>query len=371
MISYLLPTRNRPGTLRATLETIGRLEPDAHEAVGGAQVVVVDNASEPSVVVPETLANGFPVELVRRETNEGASARNAGAKAARGEWVIMLDDDSYPLDAGHVALIAAAPDGVVAIGAEIDLPDGSREVGGLPEVIVGCGAAIRREAFLEVGGYDPDFDFYGEEYDLCARLLLAGWRVVHHRRFRVLHEKVAAGRNHDLILCNLVRNNGWVAQRYAPPDRRNDELCEVIARYGRIAQREGAEAGYLKGLGELFAAMDRQVRREMSPALFDRFTGLAHARAALARAPELVDTRQVALVEVDKNAWAVRRALVELDIEILTNESRADAIVVGTLSPGPILDALDRHRGADKPVVAPWTPLEKAWTEYTTVELLQ
>ena len=143
MISYLLPTRNRPGTLRVTLDALGRLPAADHEPAGGGQVVVVDNASEPAVTVPEKLANGLAVVLVRLEENLGASARNAGARAARGEWVVMLDDDSHPLDTGHVTVLTQAPSDVVAVGAEIRLPGGLREVGGLPEVIVGCGAAVR------------------------------------------------------------------------------------------------------------------------------------------------------------------------------------------------------------------------------------
>ncbi len=52
MISYLLPTRNRPSTLRATLAAIGGLPDEAHESVGGAEVIVVDNASQPPVALP-------------------------------------------------------------------------------------------------------------------------------------------------------------------------------------------------------------------------------------------------------------------------------------------------------------------------------
>ena len=45
--------------------------------------------------------------------------------------------------------------------------------------------------------------------------------------FRVLHRKVTANRDMNVILSRLVRNNGWVAQRYAPEVRRKEELREV------------------------------------------------------------------------------------------------------------------------------------------------
>ncbi len=145
MISYLLPTRNRPGILRETLEALGRLP--RHDA----EVIVVDNFSESATEAPAVLDNGFEVRMLRLPLNAGAAARNAGAEAARGDWLVMLDDDSHPLDDGHIDVIAEAPPDVAAIGAEIHLPRGSettREAGGLPEVFVGCGAAVRRETYL-------------------------------------------------------------------------------------------------------------------------------------------------------------------------------------------------------------------------------
>ena len=41
----------------------------------------------------------------------------------------------------------------------------------------GAALAVRREAFHEVGGFDPSFEMHMEEIDLCWRLWRAGWRV--------------------------------------------------------------------------------------------------------------------------------------------------------------------------------------------------
>ncbi|MHC4447681.1 MAG: glycosyltransferase family 2 protein, partial [Planctomycetota bacterium] len=340
MISYLLPTRNRPSALRATLAAIGGLPRAAHESVGGAEVIVVDNASRPPVALPARLDNGAAVRVIRQAQNAGAAARNTGAAAAAGDWLIMLDDDSHPLDVGHLDLIAESPQDVAAIGADIRLPDGRREAGGLPEVFVGCGAAVRRDAFLDVDGYDPGFGFYGEEYDLCAKLIRAGWRIVHDLRFGVRHRKVTAGRDRNRILQCLVRNNGWVMQRYAPLARRQDEIGEILVRYANIAVRESAGEGYARGVGELLATCAQQPSREMADALFDRFTGLAHARAGLGACDELGPGVRVALVDEGKNAHVVRAALGELGVELVEGEGSADVLVIGTLSPGPMLDAL-------------------------------
>lgn len=354
-ISYLLPTRNRPLALWQTLAALGTLPCDDHEAVGG-EVIVVDNASHPPVELPDELDNGLPLRCVRLDTNRGAAARNHGAAVARGEWLVMLDDDSYPLDAGHLRVLEEAADDVAAIGAEIFLPDGTHEAGGLPEVIVGCGAAIRTAMFLDVGGYDADFHYYAEEYDLCAKLLLAGARVRHDRRFRVRHGKVPDRRDMNVILRNLVRNNGWVMQRYAPAHRREQAMCDVIARYGEIAIKESAAWGFAQGMTELKCTRNEQPSRPMSEALFERFTGLTHVRAGLADCPELAGRVRVAIVDEGKHAEIIRQALRETGARFAADESRADVLVIGTLSPGPVLDALHGRQHSDKPVVAPWTP---------------
>jgi len=355
LISYLLPTHNRPRTLWQTLAAIGALPRDAHD---GAEVIVVDNASRPAVKLPPQLDNGLPLRCVRLDKNHGAAARNHGAAAAHGEWLVMLDDDSYPLDTGHLQVLAEAPANVAAIGAEIFLPDGTREAGGLPEVIVGCGAAIRREAFLDAGGYDPEFHYYAEEYDLCAKLLLAGLCVRHDLRFRVRHGKVTDRRDMNVIIRNLVRNNGWVMQRYAPRHRREQALCEVIARYGAIAMKENAAWGYAQGMCELKRSQDDQPSRPMSEALFDRFTGLAHARVELSTRPELGGRGRgrVAIVGEGKHADAVRLALREVGTRFAADTLAADVLVIGTLSPGPMLDARDKQLVDPRPVIMPWRP---------------
>ncbi|MFG0285514.1 MAG: glycosyltransferase family 2 protein [Phycisphaerales bacterium JB039] len=359
MIGIVIPTRNRPERLRQTLERLGRLP--AAEMGPGACVVVVDNDSSAPIETPARLDNRLRVRLQRLPANLGAAARNVGARIAGDvEWLVMLDDDSAPLDAGFVRRLHSAPPEVAALAADITLPDGRREVGGLPEVFVGCGAAIRRRAFLAVGGYDGSFGYYVEEYDLCARLLLDGWRVRYEPWFRVRHERERRERDMDRILRALVRNNGWVIQRYAPEPERRAELRTMRARYRQIARKERALAGYGRGLVELRASIGGQQRRPMPEALWARFTGLAAARAALGEAQERAggSIRTAALVDEGKQSHLIRRILAEMGIEEVDPQAAPDALVIGTLSPGPMLDACARRMAAPGDsgpvVIAPW-----------------
>ncbi len=355
MIGYVIPTRDRADQLQRTLEAIDRL--GNHLSVGGAEVIVVDNASAQPVNLPESLPRGTRVRVVRLDENRGAAARNIGAEHAdeRVNWLVMLDDDSAPLDAGLELAIRRAPGNAAAISGDIFLgesPDSisRREDGGLPEVFVGCGVAIRREAFGRVGGYDERFGFYAEEYDLSAKLLLAGQSVVFCPIFRVLHRKVASGRDMNLIVQRLVRNNAWVCQRYAPSHAIEAEQARIDGRCRWIAEREDAMAGYEAGCAERDATLGQQVRTPMDDATWGRFTGFAQAHEALKRRlPGL--SRTAELIAEGKNAHVVRAALDALGVRVV--ETGADVRVIGTMSPGPMLDAL-HSAGSGAPVIAPW-----------------
>lgn len=352
MISYIIPTRNRHETLQRTLDALVNLH--NAEACEG-EVIIIDNASESPVSFASDPGSRLPRRIVRLNENIGAAARNMGAQEARGEWLVMLDDDSHPLDLNFIDVLADASNDVAAIGADILLPDGSRERGGLPEVIIGCGAAIRRDAFLAIGGYDPSFDYYAEEYDLCAKFILRGWRIVHNLRFRVLHEKITTGRDFNRIIHRLVRNNGWVAQRYAPDDELDRELSEIVSRYAGIAVKEHAACGFAAGMQDLLESLSAQPRTPMTKELWDRFTGLAHVRATLAREFRDVQPKPViAIVEPGKNEWAIRQAIKELGLRLTDDEHDADAVVIGTLSPGSMLDARERWDSSGRSVVCPW-----------------
>ena len=66
----------------------------------------------------------------------------------------------------------------------------------------------------------------------------------------------------NTILARLVRNNGWVMQRYAPDELRRDQVRDQRRRYRAIAAKESASRGYSEGLLEL----RRTIRSERSAA---------------------------------------------------------------------------------------------------------
>lgn len=355
MISYIIPTRNRPDDLARTLARIGSLPEHEPDGVEPAEVVVVDNASRHVPIVPRMLTNGVPVRLVLLDENLGAASRNRGVQHTHrsSQWVVMLDDDSHPINGSFVHALRDAPRDVGVVMADIRLPmQNRREDGGLPEVFVGCGCAIRRSAFDTLGGYDRSFEYYVEEYDLSARMIAAGYRIVFEPSFRVDHYKSAGGRDMNRIVARLVRNGCWVMQRYAPEPDRRTQLRLVRQRCRLIASLENAAHGYRQGLEDLRHSLALQQRRPHDRVSFDRFTGLWHARAALLRAHDAQPFKTASIIARGKNAWVVDRALEEIGVQPVS-QHEADALVIGTMSPGPMLDAAKQFAGYGR-VIVPW-----------------
>lgn len=370
LCSIVIPTRDRAEALASTLAAIDARCGAALRLHGG-EVIVADNASAEPARVPRLLPeSGVPVRLLRIGENMGAGARNLAAEAAAGEWLLMLDDDSAPRDGAFAELASRAPAETAAIGGEIFVTDGHgrvlhREFGGLPEVFVGCGALVRRAAFLAAGGYDAGFGFYAEEPDLCARLIGGGWRVAFSRGLRVDHAKSPAGRDRSLVVRRLTRNTALVAHRYTPDDRRNEAVEAVIARCRRIAEQQGVPEAAREGELEFRERAAAERPTPLSAEAFERFEGWAAVRRRLGavHAVRPIERARVLMPGgvIGKGSEVIEAVVRSLGAEVVGGEEggkeRGAVLIPGTLSPGPMLDAAERLR-AEHPgacVVLPWS----------------
>lgn len=93
LISVVIPTLNRPAFLLEAVRSVARQSYQAWEAI------VVDDGSEPPVAAGSFEdAFGERVRVVRHATPQGVPrAKNAGIRLARGEIVLLLDDDDLLL----------------------------------------------------------------------------------------------------------------------------------------------------------------------------------------------------------------------------------------------------------------------------------
>jgi GT2 family glycosyltransferase len=96
-ISFVVPSHNRRDALRQNLPALLALE-DVLEVI-----VVIDRRSSDGTeeMVAAEFGSEPRVRLLRQPRDGLSSARNAGCAVARGEWIVISDDDlRYPRDYG-------------------------------------------------------------------------------------------------------------------------------------------------------------------------------------------------------------------------------------------------------------------------------
>lgn len=123
-VSVVVPTRNRPDTLRQALASIRALEADDLTF----EILVGDNGADPQTkaVAEEFGAKHFPVSQ-----NGAGAARNAGLAAATGDFIAFLDDDDVWLPEHvrpHLAQLDADPDLEGVLAQVIAVDDGLRPI---------------------------------------------------------------------------------------------------------------------------------------------------------------------------------------------------------------------------------------------------
>jgi GT2 family glycosyltransferase len=315
IVSFVMATHNRRAVVADTLANVARCGLDQREF----EILVVDNNSHDGT---REAVLEFTPHLIALDRNAGSCAKAHALPAARGQYVVFLDDDSHPRVGSIQRMIRhfERDPGLGAAGFTVHLPDGRRESGALPGVFVGCGVGLRAEALQKVGGLDARFFMQAEEYDLAFRLAGAGWKVAVFDDLHVEHVKSGAARRSDRTTFYDVRNNLLVAARYLPWPYYGIYRADGLQRYRWLAEREGHRAAYLRGLwaGLLREPMDRWAfrRRRLTPVVLERFFQIG---AVERRMQELAGNgiRRVIFATLGKNVFAFHRGAERAGIEIM------------------------------------------------------
>jgi GT2 family glycosyltransferase len=205
IFTVIIPTCNRNNLLASCLDLL-------------APTIQITSNFTYEVIVTDDSKQNIAKDLIREKYTwakwiEGpkkgpAANRNNGAKYARGEWLVFIDDDCLPntsLLENYKLLLLENPNVEVLEG--LIEPEGKRQSplqraplnfhtkGGY---LLSCNFAIKKELFDELQGFDENFKYpHLEDYDFKDRVIATNKTILFARTAKVIHpwRKVRNGWN--------------------------------------------------------------------------------------------------------------------------------------------------------------------------------
>lgn len=239
-VSAIIPTWNRADLLKSILTNLRAQtwRPD--------QVIVVDNGSTDAT---QLVAREFPVDLVAFPENRGfAAAVNEGVRRAKGNWLLILNNDVILEPDWLHRLLTSAEQENAAFAAgkllrmnEAGTIDGSWDLVSRAAYAWRCGygrpdgavwsmprkvsfvpmtaALFHQRVFEQIGLLETRFESYYEDVDFGIRCALAGLEGIYEPGAVALHmEKGTLGRRDYRVMFLSARNQVLVLAKHYPAD---------------------------------------------------------------------------------------------------------------------------------------------------------
>lgn len=239
-VSIIVVTYNSAECIKTCLQSVLAQDGLAIE------VIVVDNVSVDNTIETVRGIDGS-IKLICNQENVGfGRACNQGVASSTGKYVMLLNPDAAVDDKDSLAKLCQAMErnsqwGLT--GTRVTEDDGSvecppsqsypkqdrtsRDFSKLPGEIAwvfGASMFIKRDVFLSVGGFDPQFFLTSEETDLCLRIREKGYEIGFVSDVGVKHIGAASERGRDPYDTWRLRAPGlyrfW-AKHYPKKDARN------------------------------------------------------------------------------------------------------------------------------------------------------
>jgi glycosyltransferase involved in cell wall biosynthesis len=235
-LSVIVPAFNEEKLLPATLRCIDAARQPFHDAGWATELIVCDNNSTDRT---SEVAAAAGARVVFEPLNQISRARNAGAAAATGDWLVFVDADSSPTPELFREVLDEIRRGrSLAGGATVTVDSASRLVRAVAAVWNltsraarwGAGSFIFCEAaaFRRVGGFSQEL-YAAEEISLFRRLKREARRT--GRRIAILHR-------------HPLRTSARKAELYGPADALRFYARLVLTGGRALRSAEGAFVWY-------------------------------------------------------------------------------------------------------------------------------
>lgn len=210
------------------------------------QIIVVDNASEDGSV-EEVRKRYKDIEILENEKNLGfAAGNNVGVKRAKAPVILFLNPDTVVVDGAiqkSFQFLLSNPD-IGALTCRVELPDGRLDYSchrGFPtpwnslayftglsklfphspllsgytatyldirtthEIDCATGAflMVRKIAGDQIGWWDEDYFWNGEDIEFCYSLKEKGWKVYFYPEVKIIHYKGSSSKQNRLKTASL------------------------------------------------------------------------------------------------------------------------------------------------------------------------
>jgi GT2 family glycosyltransferase len=277
-VAVIIPTYNRGSAVISVLERIKNCDPSPSEIW-----IHIDSADGR---LESELARLFPsVNVLTSAIRLGAGGgRHRCLQACTTPYAVSFDDDSYPVDrdffARVVQLFELNPQTAV-LGASIwhrrEAEKARVESLVRAPSYIGCGYAIRLEAYRAVRGYLPRPVSYGmEETDLSIQLFAAGWHIYEAGDLRVFHDADPNDRGSPELTSGSIANVGLCAFLNYPVAGWSWGLAQVVNMVTHCV-RKGQTRGICSGLFQILIDCYHN-RRYRNPIEWRKLIAFLHFR---------------------------------------------------------------------------------------------
>lgn len=222
-ISVIVPAFNEERLIGESLHHIKAAMSAFSHRNWETELIVCDNNSTDRTA---EMAQAAGATVVFEPVNQIARARNRGAQAATGDWLVFVDADSYPSEELFDDVAEQIRSGrCLAGGCTIKLEGSSRTGNGITQLWNRVSRALRwaagsfifceTAAFRKVGGFNIEL-FASEEIDLSKRLKKLA--RVERKKIVILHRHpivtsarklhLYTAREHFLFLAKTILRGG-------------------------------------------------------------------------------------------------------------------------------------------------------------------